>query len=168
MRDEEFMELIPVDEEEPKEVYTAHPIHKRKSKKQMSDHDAEYWHNAYMDLCQKYEEYQSSMDAYCKGLEATIKSLNGIIKGYEKLTSGKAVDKENSDLDTIADGGTPETERHYFDTGVGLDIRPGREPKLYRLADPGGKGPKRKFDGISLELKHGRGFAIVPRWKDIR
>ena len=83
-------------------------------------------------------------------MEAEIERLKKAKKKAKK--AAKKEDAEVSSEET--------SDESYFQHGVGFALDIGKPPRLYDLSDPEGKTPKKKIDGVRLELQPGRGFAI--------
>ena len=164
----EFMQLIPCSQMTSL-VTSSHSNHTKDSSDLIQGHGAQHWYNAYMALYeQHYKEtgdLQVSLDQaleVIKSLQDSLHEKNVEIERLRKKLKKQAKgDKKRRDESEVSDEETTSTEdRPYFSHGIGLDLYRGREPKLYDLSDPKGETPKKKIEGVTVEVQPRQGFAI--------
>lgn len=164
----EFMQLIPCSQMTSL-VTSSHSDHTKDSSDLIHGHGAQHWYNAYMALYeQHYKEtgdLQVSLDQaleVIKSLQDSLHEKNVEIERLRKKLKKQAKgDKKRRDESEVSDEETTSTEdRPYFRHGIGLDLYRGREPKLYDLSDPKGETPKKKIEGVTIEMQPRQGFAI--------
>ena len=108
------------------------------------------------------KELLSISDATIQEMQANIDCLNEYVELLEQDSdSGDSYDSH---------GVVPyqsESPRHRteFSRGLGLSVEADGSSDLYRLSDPDGDLiPKRKFEGVDVEVSPGRGFRVGLRF----
>jgi len=172
-----FVELIPTTHSDI-HVTSSHSDHTKESKGPkgfIHGHDAEHWYNAYMALYEMYNQETESLRENFEQAMRLLESANQTVTALEaEIEELKRAKKKLSKKMKKTTKGEPASEEQQddvvrmdspFQHGIGFSVGPGQAPRVYDLSDPEGTTPKKKFNGVTLEVQPGRGFRINPQWK---
>ena len=175
-REIEFVNLVPKDTKKSKKAKkakkataeVAHPVHESEEIESLK-REVEEWKSRYYSACKVYGDELASLK---KMLRSSRETIEAMAKAAETVRLAQQSHSYSSSYDGDPDDDdipvSTRSKYSEFTRGLGWSMKPGEDPKLYRLYDPDGDLiPKTKFDGARVEVQPGCGFRIGLRFKKI-